>query len=257
MKEINITERAHKEIKRLFSLRSSVNTLRSDPELTEIFDNFAFDQTLSVCDAPLLEKTRVMCILSSTIGSNSLTEFKIYVDAALNVGIKPREVREVIYQSVPYVGFSKVLDFLLAMNEVFENNDIKLPLDRQSTVTDETRAEKGMEWMNSIYGEDVVKRMFDTIPEGQEHIYEFMRDYCFGNFYTRNGVTMRVRELMTFCFLAAMGGCEHQLKAHAGGNKHVGNSKVEMVAAVTAILPYIGFPKSMNALEAINEAYGD
>ena len=60
MKEIKITERAHKEIKKLFSARSKVNTLKSDPELTAIFDNFAFDKTLEVADGPIVEKTRVM-----------------------------------------------------------------------------------------------------------------------------------------------------------------------------------------------------
>ena len=128
MKEIKITERAHKEIKKLFSVRNQVNTLKSDPELTAIFDNFAFDETLAVADGPVVEKTRVMCILASTMGCNALTEFRMYVDAALNVGVKPREIREIVYQAVPFLGFSRVIDFLLVMNEVFDNNDIRLPL---------------------------------------------------------------------------------------------------------------------------------
>ena len=67
MKELKITKRAHEEIRRLFSPRTLINTLRTDPELTEIVDNFAFDETLVKADGSVLEKTRVMCILASTI----------------------------------------------------------------------------------------------------------------------------------------------------------------------------------------------
>ena len=68
MKEININENARLQIRRLFSQRNSVNTLKRDPELTQLFDNFAFDEALKLTEGPVLEKTRVMCILASTIG---------------------------------------------------------------------------------------------------------------------------------------------------------------------------------------------
>ena len=124
MKSLNITEKAKATIRRLFSQRYSVNTLKHDPELTAIFDNFAYDESLALTEGPVLEKTRVMCILASTIGCGSKLEFRNYVDACLNVGVKPREIREVVYQAMPYVGFNFVIDLLPIMNEVFENNDI-------------------------------------------------------------------------------------------------------------------------------------
>ena len=152
MKEIKITEKAHKQSKRLFSSRHTVNTLKSDPELTAIFDNFAFDETLEAADGLVEEKTRVMCILASCMGCNALTEFRMYVDAALNVGVKPREIREIVYQAVPFLGFSRVLCFLLAMNEVFDDNDIRLPLDDQATTTDETSHAEGGKMIDALWG---------------------------------------------------------------------------------------------------------
>ena len=257
MKEIKITEKAHKEIKKLFSVRNSVNTLKSDPELTAIFDNFAFDETLRVADGPVIEKTRVMCILASTLGCNALTEFRMYVDAALNVGVKPREIREIVYQAVPFLGFSRVIDFLLVMNEVFENNDIRLPLDDQATTTDETCRQKGAEMIDALWGEGNAENMLETSPKGQEHIVRFMTDSCFGKFYTRNGIDLQHRELITFCMLAAMGGCDDRLRTHAIGCKNTKITKKEMVAAVTAMLPWIGFPRSLGAINVINDAYSE
>src|SRR5574344_1091558 len=152
MTETGISEYARQQIRRLFSQRNSVNTLKRDPELTQLFDNFAFDEALKLTEGPVLEKTRVMCILASTIGCNAMREFKSYVDVCLNVDVKPRDIREVLYQAVPYVGFSKVIDFLLEMNDVFANNDITLPRNDQSTTTPETRREKGKEWIDGIFG---------------------------------------------------------------------------------------------------------
>ncbi|MCH5176664.1 MAG: carboxymuconolactone decarboxylase family protein [Prevotellaceae bacterium] len=257
MKKIKISERAHKEIKKLFSSRNSVNTLKSDPELTAIFDNFAFDDTLEVADGTVIEKTRIMCILASTIGCNALTEFRIHVDAALNVGVKPREIREIVYQAVPFLGFSRVIDFLLTMNEVFDNNDIRLPLDDQATTTEEDKHEKGRQMIDALWGEGNAENMKETSPKGQEHIVRFMEGYCFGQFYTRNGIDLQHRELITFCMLAALGGCDDRLRTHAIGCKNTHITKKEMVAAVTAMLPWIGFPRSLNALNIINDAYSE
>ena len=257
MKEIKISETARKEIKHLFSSRNSVNTLKSDPELTAIFDNFAFDEVLKATEGLVEEKTRVMCILASCIGCNALTEFRMFVDGALNVGVKPREVREIVYQAVPFMGFSRVLCFLLAMNEVFDNNDIRLPLDDQATTTDETCHEEGGKMIDALWGEGNAENMLETSPKGQEHIVRYMQDYCFGKFYTRNGIDLQHRELITFCMIAGLGGCDDRLRTHAIGCRNTKISKAEMVACVTAMIPWIGFPRSLTALNVINDVYNE
>jgi 4-carboxymuconolactone decarboxylase len=184
-----------------------------------------------------------------------MRQFKVYVDVCLNVGVKPREIREVIYQTVPYVGFSKMIDFLLEMNEVFDDNDIKLPLNNQGTTTPEDRREKGRAYIDGIFGAGTAEKMEKEAPKGQEHIVEFLESYCFGDFYTRNGIDMQHRELVTFCLLASMGVAQPQLESHGFGCKNMKISKKEMVAVLTGMLPYIGFPKTLNALTAVNKAY--
>ena len=52
--------------------------------------------------------------------------------------------------------------------------------------------------------------------------------------------------------IAAQGGCEPQVKDHAGGNAAVGNGKGTLLAVLTVCLPYIGFPRTINALGCIN-----
>ena len=64
----------------------------------------------------------------------------------------------------------------------------------------------------------------------------------------------RQRELITFCFLAAQGGCEPQLTAHAKGNMNIGNGKDFLIRVVSQCLPYIGYPRSLNAIQCVQKA---
>ena len=89
--------------------------------------------------------------------------------------------------------------------------------------------------------------------EIKENIQDYLSAYCFGDFYTRKFLPIHERELLTFAILASQGGCEGQVKAHVGGNATVGNGKEVLLAALTVCLPYIGFPRTLNALSCINE----
>mgnify|MGYP000902114875 CR=1 FL=1 len=55
-------------------------------------------------------------------------------------------------------------------------------------------------------------------------------------------------------FLAAQGGCEPQLTSHAGANMRIGNDKAFLIQIISQCLPYIGYPRSLNALRCVNDA---
>ena len=59
--------------------------------------------------------------------------------------------------------------------------------------------------------------------------------------------------MITFCFLLAQGGCESQLKSHINGNFNVGNDAAFLRKVVEQMIPYIGYPRSLNAFAAIKE----
>ena len=91
-------------------------------------------------------------------------------------------------------------------------------------------------------------------PEESRHINRWLSGNCFGDYYTRTGLDYGQREMITFCFLAAQGGCEPQLISHAAGNMKVGNDKAFLIKIISQCLPYIGYPRSLNALRCVNEA---
>lgn len=144
----------------------------TDPELIEVFDNFAFDEVLQHGD--LDRRTRLMVQLASMIACQALREYRVMLGAALIVSVTPVEVKEIVYQAVPYVGMAKVYDFLHATNEVLSERGIQLPLPGQSTTTPETRANKGREVQGQIIGTDRVEKLYASTPEDQMHIQRYL-----------------------------------------------------------------------------------
>lgn len=156
--------------------------------------------------------------------------------------------KEIIYQAVDYLGIGRVLPFLDAANDILEGRGVKLPLPGQATTTMENRLEKGAQAQVDIFGES----MKEAWKQG--HINRWLAANCFGDYYTRTGLDLKQRELITFCFLAAQGGCEPQLTAHARGNMNLGNDKDFLIRVVSQCLPYIGYPRSLNAISCVNKA---
>ena len=222
----------------------------TDPELIEMFDNFAFDEVQNYGN--LDDRIRLILILGSMIASQALGEYKVMLIGALNIGVTPVEVKEIVYQAVPYIGMAKVFDFIHATNEILESKGIELPLEGQATTTSETRLEKGLEIQKSIFGE-MIDKMYKESPANQLHIQRYLSANCFGDYYTRKGLDIKTRELLTFSMILSLGGCEPQLKGHVQGNLNVGNDKNVLLSTITQLLPYVGYPRTLNAIRCVNE----
>ena len=246
---MSISETATKNHEALFPNRKSTLSV-TDPELIEVFDNFAFDEVLGYGN--LDTRTRLMVILASMIASQALGEYKVMLGGALNVGVTPVEVKEIVYQAVPYVGMAKVYDFIHATNEILESRGIKLPVEGQSTTSPETRFEKGLAVQKAIFGERIDK-MYQESPANQIHIQRYLSANCFGDYVSRSGVEIKIRELLTFSMLLSLGGCEPQLKGHIQGNLNIGNDKGTLLSVVTQLIPYVGYPRALNAIRCLNE----
>lgn len=250
---MSISKTAQKNHDELFPNHESV-LAKTDPEFIEIFDNFTFDEVLQY--ASLDVKLRMKVTLASLIAMQCVTEYKAMMNAALNVGVLPIEIKEIVYQAVPYVGLGKVFDFLHATNEVLAEKHSSLPLEKQGTTTSENRYEKGLKSVREVAG-DAVDQMRATMPENQKHFATFLADNCFGDYFTRNGLTSKERELLIFTMLASMGGDDAQLKGHIRNNQRVGNDKQQLIETITVLLPFIGYPRTLTALTYINDVISE
>lgn len=224
---------------------------KTDPEFIERFDNFAFDEVVSTID--LDDKTRALGWIATLIGCQGIEEYRAMLSAALELGLSPEEVKEIVYQAVDYCGIGRVFPFLHATNEIFEERGIALPLQNaaQTAPSEESRLAGGEECQVNIFGEGM-RGYKDKGNPNYPWINKWLVDNCFGDFYTRKFLDLAQREIITFCFIAAQGGCEPQLKSHAAGCLGAGNSYETMVKVVSSNLPFIGYPRTLNALAALD-----
>lgn len=221
---------------------------RTDPEFAERFEHFALDEVVNEEGQQLPAPTRYLAILATLIGCGGVDAYRQLLPEALDNGVTPVMAKECVYQATDYLGYGRVLPFLNASNSVLEQKGIALPLPSQSTTTMENRLEKGIAAQVAIFGEGMNEAW------KKSHINRWLADNCFGDYYTRTGLDLKQREMITFCFLMAQGGCEPQLIAHAKSNMNLGNDSAFLTRVISQCLPYIGYPRSLNAISCIHKA---
>lgn len=224
----------------------------TDPELLAGFEHFANIDVPASTSLPL--RLRQLASLAALIACQAREEFVTLLESAIGADISPVDAKELTYQAVPYVGMAKAAPFIDAVNSVLVAHDIALPLAPQATTTPASRHALGLAAQKQIVGSDAVDKMYATAPVDQAHIQKFLSANCFGDNYTRGGLDLATRELMTFVFIAAHGGCDPQVKGHVTGNINVGNGRAMLIDVLTQLLPLIGYPRTLNALRAINDA---
>lgn len=225
-----------------------------DPEFEEIARGFLCGDVLE--HGALTDRQKALVTLTALTTCQTLSHFSEYVRSALDVEATPEEIRETLYQCAPYIGLERVRCALDLVNQVFQEEGIQKPWEKQGTVTENTRFEKGLAVQQEIFGEENINSMRAAAPAELKHVQEYLSAYCFGDFYTRGTLDLKMRELITFCAICCLGGCEPQAKAHAGANLSVGNTREMLIDAVTQCLPFIGFPRTLNAITCINAVTG-
>lgn len=238
--------------KRTYNLFEGVNgSLQdTDPEWVDIVANFSQSETIST--SKLTDKEQMLCILSTLLGCQGMGEFQNMLHAALNIGIDPVAIKETIYRATAYLGIGRTYDFLIAANEIMEQHGVKLPLAPQATTDETTRFDAGLAKQVALFGPGMAKRQTEG-PALRRNVNRWLADNCFGDYYTRTGLNDQEREMITFCFILAQGGCENQLRGHTAGNFGVGNDKEKLYSVVEQCMPYIGYPRSLNAMNIIDE----
>ena len=125
---------------------------KTDPEFAERFEYFAFQEVPNEEGRQLPEKIRYMAILAVLIGCGGADAYREMLPKALDGGVTPVMIKEIVYQAVDYLGYGRMLPFLSCTNEIFSQKGIELPLPAQATTTLENRLEKGVEAQAEIFG---------------------------------------------------------------------------------------------------------
>ncbi len=249
-KKMTRTDICKKNYKTLFK-GEALSKEGSDPEMMAILQKYIFGEIFTIGELDI--KTREMITVTSLAVQQTLPQLKAHINAALNVGVTPVELRESIYQLAPFIGFPKTLNALAVLNEVFKEKGIETPLKSTITVKEEDRFAKGLEIQNPLYGDEIKQEMAGLPEDMGAEVAKFLTEVCFGDFYTREGLDLKTRELLMLSALVTTGNNQVTLKSHIKGNLKAGNSEETITAAIIQCLPYVGFPNTLSALKTLKE----
>ena len=243
-------EKTSKTVEELFH-QPAVGDEGSDPEFMQILQRYIFGE---LCYTGSLDsRMRELVTITVLTAIQALPQLKAHLNACLNVGCTPVELREAIYQCAPFIGFPRTLNAIGVLNEVLTGRGVSLPLPRQGTVEDEERYKKGLAIQAPVYGDEIRDRYAWLPKPFDEAVPRFLAEHCFGDFHTRAGLDQRTRELLTVVLLAALGGAEVQVKSHVAGALKTGSTREEVVCALVHASAYMGIPRLFNALNACRE----
>jgi 4-carboxymuconolactone decarboxylase len=116
------------------------------------------------------------------------------------------------------------------------------------------RYQKGLDKLAEIdgqQGQKVIDSLADIAPDFAQYLIEFP----FGDIYSRPGLDLRTRELVTVAALTALGNAAPQLKVHLHAALNVGCTREEIVETIIQMAVYAGFPAALNGLFAAKEVF--
>ena len=231
---------------------SEMPEAKNDPELAAVMKKYISADIVRQAKISQTERKLVEIVVLTTSRNHKF--LARVIDGSLNLGVNPLEIREALYHVAPYIGFPKVFEALEIADEIFTKHGISLPLENQGTTTDADRFEKGLAFQVGAYGERI-NQMRAATPDYQKHLQDDLSAFCFGDTYTRGTLDMKTREMITMAAIGTLGTGEAQYKSHVLGTLEAGATNEEVIGVITVMNPYIGFPRTLNALRIANEVF--
>ncbi|GAA2431596.1 carboxymuconolactone decarboxylase family protein [Streptomyces mauvecolor] len=185
---------------------------------------------------------------------NAAPQLRFHIGGALNVGVSPAEIVEILIHTAVYAGFPAALNGIGAAREVFEARPevAATPVDTEPLPGD--RYERGLAKLTEVdghAGDQVVASLRDIAPDLARYIIEF----AFGDVYSRSALDLKSRELATIAMCTALGTAGPQLRVHIHGFLNVGGTREEVVEVITQMAGYAGFPAAINGITAAREVF--
>lgn len=227
-----------------------VSYLKEDLAMQKIMKNHLQDSEKD-CGLSLEDQEFItLAVLANLDGKEMI---KNHVKVLLENNCSVELIKEALFQATPYIGLVKVNNGMDYVNQAIKEFGVDISYTDLSTTSDSSRFDDGFNVQSEIFSREAIQKNHESAPKDLKHIQNYLSAHCFGDFYTRKGLDLKQRELITFSVIASLGGCENQLRAHTQANLNVGNTRATLIYAITLLQPYIGFPRTLNAIAIINE----
>jgi 4-carboxymuconolactone decarboxylase len=113
---------------------------------------------------------------------------------------------------------------------------------------------RGIDKINELVpGGDV--NLVNGLGEIAPDMADYVLKYIFGELYSREGLELKTKQIITITTLAALGNAKPQLAYHIKAALNIGITRKEIIDIMIHISGYAGFPASLNGIATAKEVF--
>ena len=218
--------------------------------LTRLLDEAVYGGVWSRPGLPLPD--RMLCTLAALAVWPRLRQLRRHIAAALELGVAPEAIREVLVQAGLYAGFSAAEETLALAAEVFAERGVAFPPDPPTDASLDDLTSRGRELMQQVHGERSVQGYAAPDNPVTYALYGLAIQYGYGEIWFRTGLPPRSRALVAVAAFTALRMPE-QARRFGQAALNLGVARTEVIEAVIQTAPYSGFPPALNVLNALSD----
>jgi 4-carboxymuconolactone decarboxylase len=191
-------------------------------------------------------RDRSVVTLAALIARSQTNEMPDYLNIALDNGVKPAEISEIITHLAFYSGWGNAMSAVAITNNVFAERKIagdQLPAASPSLLA-----------LNEAAEADRAKRVGEQFGAVFPGVVQYTTDVLFRDLWLRPGLAPRDRSLVTVSALIASGQVT-QLAGHLNIGMNNGLTQTEIAEAITHLAFYVGWPNVFSAMPVAKDAF--
>ena len=191
-------------------------------------------------------RDRSIVTLAALIARNQTVEMANYLSLALDNGVKPAEVSEIITHLAFYPGWGNAMSAVAVAKDVFAARTI--------TPDQLAAASPNLLALNEAAEADRAKRVGKQFGAVFQGVVQYTTDVLFGDLWLRPGLAPRDRSLVTISSLIASGQVA-QLTGHLTIGMNNGLTQTEIAEAITHLAFYVGWPNVFSAMPVAKDVF--
>ena len=194
----------------------------------------------------LSARDRSIVTLAALIARNQTIELPFYMGLALDHGVTPGEISEIITHLAFYSGWETAMAAVAAGKEIFAQRAIgadQLPAASPQLLPLEQAAE-----------DQRASRVQQDVGPASQGLVDYTGDVLFRDLWLRPGLAPRDRSLVTVSALIAAGQVA-QIPFHLNRAMDNGLTKPEASEVLTHLAFYAGWPNAMSAVSVVKNVF--
>ncbi|WP_308162874.1 carboxymuconolactone decarboxylase family protein [Nocardia alni] len=207
-----------------------------------------------------LRQRQIANVASLTALGYAAPQLRFHIDGALEVGVSPAEIVEVIMHMSVYAGFPAALNGLAVAKAAFADRpEAGNPVGESAVRPNESaqeRYERGSGLIERIFGERGT-RSIASLDGIAPDLGRYIAEFAYGDVWSRPGLDLQTREFATVAALTTLGTAAAELRIHLHGFLQVGGTRQEAVEVIIQMAGYAGFPAALNGMAAARDVFSE